>query len=87
MLCFFLKPVFYVQISSLYWTTDLLLFLAALLSMLSNLGSDFQSEIIPTTIYVLISLVVQIIDNNLSQPIIFFKSVSSHPLEIFPVIL
>ncbi|MCL6461042.1 MAG: AI-2E family transporter [Flavobacterium micromati] len=63
-------------------------FLAALLTMLSNLGSDFQSEILPTTIYVLIGFwIVQLIDNNLSQPIIFSKSVSSHPLEIFLVIL
>jgi predicted PurR-regulated permease PerM len=62
--------------------------LAALLTMLSHLGSDFQTEILPTTIYVLIGFwVVQIIDNNLSQPIIFSKSVSSHPLEIFLVIL
>ena len=62
--------------------------LAALLTMLSNLGNDFQSEILPTTIYVLIGFwLVQIIDNNLSQPIIFSKSVSSHPLEIFLVIL
>ena len=63
-------------------------FLAAILTMLSNLGSDFQSEILPTTIYVLIGFwIVQLIDNNLSQPIIFSKSVSSHPLEIFLVIL
>ncbi|MBP6758917.1 MAG: AI-2E family transporter [Flavobacterium sp.] len=62
--------------------------LAAILTMLSNLGSDFQTEILPTTIYVLIGFwIVQIIDNNLSQPIIFSKSVSSHPLEIFLVIL
>ncbi|WP_026707328.1 AI-2E family transporter [Flavobacterium frigidarium] len=62
--------------------------LAAVLTMLANLGSDFQSEILPTTIYVLIGFwVVQVIDNNLSQPIIFSKSVSSHPLEIFLVIL
>ncbi|HRM13643.1 MAG TPA: AI-2E family transporter [Flavobacterium sp.] len=62
--------------------------LAALLTMLSNLGSDFQSEILPTTIYVLIGFwIVQIIDNNVSQPIIFSKSVSSHPLEIFLIIL
>ncbi|NRT13517.1 AI-2E family transporter [Flavobacterium sp. 14A] len=62
--------------------------LAAALTMLANLGSDFQSEILPTTIYVLIGFwIVQIIDNNLSQPIIFSKSVSSHPLEIFLVIL
>jgi len=62
--------------------------LAAILTMLSNLGSDFQSEILPTTIYVLIGFwIVQLIDNNLSQPIIFSKSVSSHPLEIFLIIL
>lgn len=62
--------------------------LAALLSMLSNLGNDFQSEILPTTIYVLIGFwIVQVIDNNVSQPVIFSKSVSSHPLEIFLVIL
>ncbi|HSN48938.1 MAG TPA: AI-2E family transporter [Flavobacterium sp.] len=62
--------------------------LAAILTMLSNLGSDFQSEILPTTIYVLIGFwIVQVLDNNLSQPIIFSKSVSSHPLEIFLVIL
>jgi predicted PurR-regulated permease PerM len=62
--------------------------LAAVLTMISNLGADFQSEILPTTIYVLIGFwVVQVIDNNLSQPIIFSKSVSSHPLEIFLVIL
>jgi predicted PurR-regulated permease PerM len=62
--------------------------LAALLTMLSNLGTDFQSEILPTTIYVLIGFwIVQVVDNNISQPLIFSKSVSSHPLEIFLVIL
>lgn len=61
---------------------------AAVLTMLSNIGGDFQTEILPTTIYVLIGFwLVQVIDNNLSQPIIFSKSVSSHPLEIFLVIL
>lgn len=62
--------------------------LAAVLTMLSNLGSDFQSVILPTTIYVMIGFwIVQVIDNNLSQPLIFSKSVSSHPLEIFLAIL
>lgn len=62
--------------------------LAALLTMMSNLGNDFQTEILPTTIFVLIGFwVVQLIDNNLSQPIIFSRSVSSHPLEIFLIIL
>lgn len=62
--------------------------LAAVLTMMSNLGSDFQSVILPTTIYVLIGFsVVQMIDNNLTGPLIFSKSVDSHPLEIFLVIL
>jgi Predicted permease len=61
---------------------------AAVLTMLSNIGGDFQTEILPTTIYVLIGFwLVQVIDNNFSQPVIFSKSVSSHPLEIFLVIL
>jgi len=62
--------------------------LAAILTMISNLGSDFQTEILPLTIYVLIGFwIVQIIDNNVSQPLIFSSSVNSHPLEIFLVIL
>ncbi len=62
--------------------------IASVLTMLSNLGADFQTETLPTTIYVLIGFfIVQLIDNNLSQPIIFSKSVNSHPLEIFLVIL
>jgi predicted PurR-regulated permease PerM len=60
--------------------------LAGILTMISMIGSDFQSEILPKTIYVLIGfLVVQAIDNNISQPIISSKSVNSHPLEIFLV--
>lgn len=62
--------------------------LAAMLTMLNNLGANFQTEVLPTTLYVLLGFwIVQIIDNNVSQPIIFSKSVSSHPLEIFLVIL
>jgi len=62
--------------------------MAAALTMLGNLGQDFQTQILPTTLYVMIGFaVVQMIDNNVSQPLIFSKSVSSHPLEIFLVIL
>lgn len=62
--------------------------LAALLTMISNIQSDFSTEIIPTTIYVLIGFsLVQFIDNNFSQPFIFSKSTDSHPLQIFLVIL
>lgn len=61
---------------------------AGVLTMINNLGSDFQTVTLPTTIYVLIGCwIVQLIDNNISQPMIFSKSVSSHPLEIFLVIL
>lgn len=62
--------------------------LAGILTMLSNIGNDFQDVILPTTIYVSIGFfIVQLIDNNISSPIIFSKSVNSHPLEIFLVIL
>ncbi|MBK5210212.1 MAG: AI-2E family transporter [Flavobacteriaceae bacterium] len=58
------------------------------LTMSNNLGQDFQTEILPTTIYVMIGyLIAQFIDNNVSVPIIFSKSVKSHPLEIFLVII
>jgi predicted PurR-regulated permease PerM len=63
---------------------------ACLLIMTSGIGSgaDFANETLPTAIYVLIGMfIVQLIDNNISSPIIFSKSTNSHPLEIFIVIL
>ena len=58
------------------------------LTMSSNLGQDFRTEILPTTIYVLIGYIfAQLVDNFISQPLIFSKSVKSHPLEIFIVIM
>ena len=58
------------------------------LSMTSNLGLDFQTEILPTTTYVMIGyLIAQLIDNFFSQPIIFSKTTKSHPLEIFLIII
>jgi predicted PurR-regulated permease PerM len=58
------------------------------LTMTSNLEYDFQTVILPTTIWVFIGYVVaQMIDNFFSQPIIFSKSVKSHPLEIFLIII
>ena len=65
-------------------------FVAGLLIMTSSIGTgaDFASETLPTTIYVLIGMfIVQLIDNNISSPLIFSKSTNSHPLEIFLVIL
>jgi len=62
--------------------------LAAVLTMLSNLASDFQTVILPTTVYVFIGfIIVHLLDSNISSPIIFSKSIKSHPLEIFLVIL
>ncbi len=63
-------------------------FLMIVLSMTSNLGQDFQTQILPTTIYVMIGyFIAQMIDNFASQPIIFSKTTKSHPLEIFLVII
>lgn len=58
------------------------------LTMSSNLGFDFKTIILPTTAYVMVGyLIAQLIDNFLSQPLIFSNRVKSHPLEIFLVII
>ena len=62
--------------------------LLILLSMSSNLGENFQEVILPTTIKVFIGFIIaQLVDNFFSQPFIFSKSVKSHPLEIFLIII
>ena len=63
---------------------------AYLLVMTSGIGAgaDFANETLPTTLFVFIGMsLVQVIDNNISSPLIFSKSTNSHPLEIFLVIL
>lgn len=63
-------------------------FLMLLLSMSSNLGASFSEVILPKTTYVMIGFIIaQLVDNFFSQPFIFSKSVKSHPLEIFLVII
>ncbi|GAB5563118.1 MAG: AI-2E family transporter [Winogradskyella sp.] len=63
-------------------------FLMLLLSMSSNLGESFSDVILPKTICVMIGFIIaQLVDNFFSQPFIFSKSVKSHPLEIFLVII
>lgn len=58
------------------------------LSLTSSLGLNFQEVILPTAFWVFIVFAIgQLIDNFISQPVIFSKSVKSHPLEIFLVIL
>ncbi len=62
--------------------------LMIILSMSSNLGQSFSEVILPKTSYVMIGFVfAQLVDNFFSQPFIFSKSVKSHPLEIFLIII
>lgn len=62
--------------------------LMLLLTMTSHLDQDFQTVILPKTIYVMIGYVIaQLVDNFFSQPFIFSQSVKSHPLEIFLIII
>ncbi|MCB0400378.1 MAG: AI-2E family transporter [Winogradskyella sp.] len=63
-------------------------FLMLVLSMSSNLGESFSEVILPKTTYVMIGFIIaQLVDNFFSQPFIFSKSVKSHPLEIFLIII
>ncbi|GAK96897.1 permease [Nonlabens tegetincola] len=53
-----------------------------------NLGANFSEVIFPKLIIIAVGYgIVQTIDNFLNQPLIFGKSVKSHPLEIFIIIL
>ncbi len=64
------------------------LFLILFLTMTNNVGLDFRTQILPTALWVLLGYsFAQLIDNFISQPVIFSKSVKSHPLEIFLVII
>ncbi|MEN1784161.1 MAG: AI-2E family transporter [Bacteroidota bacterium] len=58
------------------------------LTMTSYLGADFSAVILPKAMYVLIGILIgQLVDNFFSQPFIFSKSVRSHALEVFLVII
>jgi len=62
--------------------------LMMLIVISNNLAVDFSSELLPTLSYVFIGYcLAQLFDNLITQPVIFGKSVKSHPLEIFIVIL
>ncbi|MHB0754206.1 AI-2E family transporter [Polaribacter sp. M15] len=59
-----------------------------ILSMTSNIGLEFQTEILPTSLWILFCYgLAQILDNFVSQPVIFSKTTKSHPLEIFLIIV
>ena len=58
------------------------------LSMTSNIGLDFQTQILSTSLWIMFwYLIAQFIDNFVSQPLIFSKTTKSHPLEIFLIII
>lgn len=66
------------------------LFLITFLSMSSMFaaGMDFESQIITNSFFVIACyFVAQLVDNFINQPLIYAKSVKSHPLEIFLTIL
>lgn len=63
-------------------------FLMVMLTMTSNLSQDLSTIIFTKIMWVLLVFIIgQLIDNFFSQPFIFSKSVKSHPLEIFLLIL
>jgi len=63
-------------------------FIIFILSMTSNIGQDFQTQILPTSLWILCwYFLAQLFDNLVSQPVIFSKTTKSHPLEIFLIII
>ncbi len=58
------------------------------LGITSTLAAGLYSEILPTVLKLTgVFVVVNFIDNNILVPVIYSKSVKSHPLEIFLVII
>lgn len=64
------------------------LVLMVLLTITSHLGADFNTVILPVIGWVVLGFgISQLIDNLISQPVIFSNAIKLHPLEIFLVIL
>lgn len=64
------------------------MFFAIILTISSNTGLDFYSELMPLLFKVLgLFGLLHLIDNVILQPNIFSKSVKAHPLEIFIIVL
>ncbi len=58
------------------------------LGIISTLSAGSYNELLPVTLKLLGTLIVtNMIDNNLLVPMIYSKSVKSHPLEIFIIII
>ncbi|HRO09751.1 MAG TPA: AI-2E family transporter [Saprospiraceae bacterium] len=63
-------------------------FFAMILTISSNTGLSFYTELLPLLYKVLMLFgILHLIDNFVLQPNIFSKSVKAHPLEIFIVVL
>lgn len=61
---------------------------AVFITISSNIGLDFYSEMLPLLVKVLCVFgAMQMLDNFILQPYIFSNSVLAHPLEIFIIIL
>lgn len=59
-----------------------------IIGIANNLEMNLRTELLPMIGFMmLVILIVQILDNNLLQPVIFSSSVKAHPLEVFLVIL
>lgn len=59
-----------------------------IIGIANNLEMDLKTELLPMTGFMLlVILIVQVLDNNLLQPVIFSSSVKAHPLEVFLVIM
>jgi predicted PurR-regulated permease PerM len=59
-----------------------------ILGLTNNLDLDFATQIVPMLgKMVIVFAVVQFLDNNIFQTLIFSSSVNAHPLEIFIVII
>jgi predicted PurR-regulated permease PerM len=64
------------------------LVLMVVLTITSHLGADFNVVILPDIGWVILGFgISQLIDNFVSQPLIFANAVKLHPLEIFLIIL
>ncbi|MEO6346710.1 MAG: AI-2E family transporter [Aquaticitalea sp.] len=62
--------------------------LMLLIVVSNNLGANFSTELLPLLLKVMAGVaIVQLIDNLINQPVIFGRSVRSHPLEIFIAIV
>ena len=62
--------------------------LMIVLTLTNDFDLNFSAEILPNVLGVAIGFTIgQLVDNFFSQPFIFSRSVKSHPLEIFFVIL